>query len=166
MLVFGEDELLAEWLGRQLGLRFSPPYVCIGVVRDDQLVAVALYNNYEPPNIQMTFATTTPRWATRQMIGRLLAYPFRELGCLRVSVVTRDTNRPTRAFLCRLGFRQEGFHPSMFGENDDGVSYGLMRNDAQKWLEESHESPEHARAAESRNDGGRTDQAKHPDGAG
>jgi ribosomal protein S18 acetylase RimI-like enzyme len=134
MLVYGHDDELAEWLGNRLGISFAPPYVAIGVVRGVVLVAAALYNSYEPPNIQITFATTTPRWASRQVIGRILAYPFCEIGCRRISAVTRARNEPARAFLERLGFRAEGFHPQYF-HDDDAVSYGLLQRDAQKWIE-------------------------------
>ena len=136
MLVYGEDEALAAWVGERLGMAFSPPYVCIGVSRET-LVAAALYNNFQLPNIQITFVTTSPRWATRQVIARILAYPFVELGCARVSAVTEVTNRDARRFLRRLGFRQEGYHPELF-QRGDGVSYGLMKHDALKWLEKSH----------------------------
>ena len=138
MLVYDHAEELAEWLGSRLGITFIQPYVTIGVVRGWDLVAVVLYNQFEPPNIHVTFATTTPRWASRQVIGRLLAYPFHELGCLRISAITRVTNQPTRVFLRRLGFRQEGFHPQYYAD-DDGVSYGLLKSDAMKWIEDSNE---------------------------
>ncbi|HEX4571513.1 MAG TPA: GNAT family protein [Dongiaceae bacterium] len=134
MLVYQADEQLAAWIGGQIGVAFSPPYVCIGIVRGETLVAAVLYNDFQPPNIQMTIASITPRWASRQVIARLLAYPFLELQCLRVSAVTRATNEDARRFLARLGFHQEGHHPLLFPD-DDGVSYGLMRSDAEHWLE-------------------------------
>jgi hypothetical protein len=139
MLVYGHDEQLAAWIGEQLGARFTPPYSCIGILRHDQLAAACLYNNFMPPDIQMTIASVTPRWASRQVIARLFGYPFLELGCLRVSALTRVHNLPARDFLARLGFRQEGYHPQMFLD-DDGVSYGLLRADANHWLEVPHES--------------------------
>jgi hypothetical protein len=137
MLVYGHDGALAEWVARQLGCTFAPPYTCIGIMRADVLIAACLYNNFEPPNIQMTIASVTPRWASHQVIGRLFAYPFLELGCRRITAVTGSNNTRARMFLSRLGFRLEGIHPELF-EHDDGVSYGLLRRDAQKWLE-SHD---------------------------
>lgn len=135
MLVYHHDEALAEWIGWQLDCKFAPPYKCIGVMRGDKLVAAVLYNNFQLPNIQMTIASVSPRWASRQVIGRLFAYPFHELRCRRVSAVTKAMNQPARAFLSRLGFVPEGFHPQLF-EDDDGVSYGLLKNDARKWIED------------------------------
>lgn len=146
MLVYGHDQELAEWLGWRLGIKFAQPYICIGVVRGETLVAACLYNNYQPPNIEITFATTTPRWASREVIRQILGYPFCQLGCLRISALVHAGNEPTRSFLCRLGFRQEGFHPSLYAD-DDGVSYGFLKRDAQKWLEGFHEQGQPERSA-------------------
>jgi hypothetical protein len=137
-LIYNEDDALAEWCGVVLGRKFAPPYRCIGVQRGSDLVGCALFNNFDPPNIEITFVTTTPRWATRQTIGRILRYPFIELDCRRLTAITGSMNRPTRAFLCRLGFKQEGFHPELFA-SDAGVSYGLLKQDAMRWLEDFHE---------------------------
>jgi len=124
-------------MGIQLGKQFMPPYQCIGVVRGDAFVAGALFNNFDWPNIEITFVTTTPRWASRQVIGRIFAYPFCELGCRRLTAITGARNETARVFLERLGFGQEGIHPDLF-EHDDGISYGLLKRDALKWLEISH----------------------------
>ena len=157
MLVYGHDEEVAEWLGAQLGIAFASPFVTIGVVRGDQLVAAILYNQFEPPNIHVTFATTTPRWASRQVIGRLLAYPFHELHCRRISAITRRGNRPARAFLERLGFLAEGLHPEYFPD-DDGISYGLLKRHAWKWIEDYHEQgPQGSNAAQPADGGGSAD---------
>jgi RimJ/RimL family protein N-acetyltransferase len=45
------------------------------------------------------------------------------------------TNQPARAFLCRLGFREEGYHPDALPLGD-AVTYGLLRKDAARWLED------------------------------
>lgn len=136
MLVLGRDNEVALWMGDRLGCRFSPPFTCIGVARAGELVAGALFNNWKPPhNIEITFATTTPRWATRQTIRAILSYPFVQLRCHRITAVTEATNQPARAFLCRFGFVEEGRHPDMF-DSGDAISYGLLRRNALKWLEE------------------------------
>jgi len=160
MLVYDND-LLAEWIGFMLGRKFLPPYQCIGVMRDNVLLATALFNNFDWPNIEITFATTSPRWATRQAIARILAYPFHELECRRLTAITGRQNRAARAFLLRLGFCEEGHHPALF-EHDDGVSYGLLKRDAQKWLEIFDvESTNTTSATQSLHDVGRRIEGEH-----
>jgi RimJ/RimL family protein N-acetyltransferase len=136
MLIYGHDRELSLWAGSRLGLggpvRGVDP-IAIGVARADRIVAVALFSNFQPPTIEVTFVTTTPRWASREMIRGILAYPFLQLGCKRVTAVTETCNAPARSFLERLGFLQEGVHPDAF-PSGEGISYGLLRRNAERWL--------------------------------
>ena len=138
MIVYGKDAMLARWAGERLGIVLKEPLVTIGVEIDGEIVGAAVFNNYQHPNIDITFVTTTPRWATKGAFRAILGYPLLQLGCKRITAITEATNQPTRAFLCRLGFRQEGYHPEIFptreGFSGDGVSYGLLARDAARWL--------------------------------
>lgn len=133
MLIFGHDREISQWCGDQLGIKDFGPCSAIGVARDGKIVAGAVYSNYRHPNIEITFATTTPRWASRETISAILAYPYLQLHCRRLTAITEALNQPARAFLSRLGFTQEGYHPHVFAA-DDAVTYGLLREDAEKWL--------------------------------
>lgn len=139
MLIYGHDRELSLWAGLKLGfdgpIRTGAPPVAIGVARKGEIVAVAVYHDYRPPSIEVTFVTTTPRWASPSNIKAILHYPFCQLGCKRVTAITPETNVCARAFLERLGFKQEGVHPDVYdGNNEDGISYGLLRRDAERWL--------------------------------
>ena len=114
-------------------LRLGPASVAIGVAHGGEVVAAAIYNNYRPPNIEITFVTSSPRWASKEAIRAMLRYPFVQLGCARLTAVTPAQNRAARAFLARLGFRQEGVHPDAL-PGGDAVSYGLLARDAARWI--------------------------------
>jgi RimJ/RimL family protein N-acetyltransferase len=136
MLLYGHDRELSLWAGQRLGLdgpvRSVDP-TAIGVVREGKIVAAALFSNYQPPTIEVTFVTSTPRWASREMIKGILQYPYLQLGCKRITAVTEECNTPARKFLERLGFKQEGYHPDAF-PSGAAISYGLLRADAGRWL--------------------------------
>lgn len=136
MLIYNHDRELSLWVGHRLGLdgpiRSVEP-TAIGVARNGEIVAAALFTNYQPPSIEITFVTSTPRWATRQAIKDILSYPYLQLGCKRITAITEASNAPARAFLERLGFQQEGVHPDAF-PSGEGISYGLLRKDAERWL--------------------------------
>lgn len=135
MLVFGADYELAQWAGERLGIPDFGPCTTIGVVRNGTLAAVLVYNNYSRPNnIEMSLATSTPYWASREVLGAIFRYPFVQLGCKRVTAVMAEKNTKGREFVMRLGFRQEGIHPDWFAE-DNGVSYGLLECDAKRWIQ-------------------------------
>jgi RimJ/RimL family protein N-acetyltransferase len=139
MLLYGWNRELAAWAAERLALKnFNfGPCVSIGVVHKGELVAAAIYNEYRHPNIQITFVTTSPRWASPGAVRTILQYPFRQLGCKRITAITDATNQPARAFLCRLGFKEEGVHPDAL-PSGDAVTYGLVAKDAARWLSEEN----------------------------
>lgn len=148
MIVFGADREIAQWVGDRLGLDLSRDSVALGIVRRGKLVAGVVYNNYRAGNIEMTIASDSPMWATRQALAVLFRYPFHQLKCRRVTAVTKATNQPVRAFLCRLGFQQEGILRLGF-EDDDAAVFGMLRSEC-KWLAEEideQEQPESAASA-------------------
>lgn len=136
MLLYGHNRELALWAGRHLGfdgpIRSTEP-TAIGVIRGGKIVAAAVFYNAGPTSIEITFVTSTPRWASREAIKAILHYPFVQLDRKRLNAITEACNADARAFLERLGFRQEGVHPDGF-PSGDGISYGLLRADAQRWL--------------------------------
>src|SRR5262245_44580011 len=133
MLLFDQDAALARWAGARLGIADFHPCTAIGVAQGGDIVAAAIYNNYRPPDIEITFATSSPRWATRSAIRAMLHYPFVQLGCKRLTAVTAAQNAPARVFLLRLGFCQEGIHRDAL-PTGDAVSYGLLAKDAARWI--------------------------------
>ena len=133
MLLFDHDRALTRWAGARLGIDDFRPCTTIGVAHQGEIVAAAIYNNYRPPNIEITFVTSSPRWASRGAIRAIMRYPFVQLGCKRLTAVTPARNAGARAFLRRLGFRQEGIHPDALPDGD-AVSYGLLAKDAARWI--------------------------------
>jgi RimJ/RimL family protein N-acetyltransferase len=133
MLLFDHDVALARWAGARLGIAGFDPCRAIGVTHQGEIVAAAIYNNYRPPDIEITFVTSSPHWASRGAIRAIMRYPFVQLRCKRLTAVTSAQNASARAFLVRLGFRQEGLHPDAL-PTGDAVSHGLLARDAAKWI--------------------------------
>jgi len=135
MLLHGWNRELAAWAADHLGLKDFDfgPCVSIGIVHKGDIVGAVVFNEYRHPNIQITFVTTSPRWASPGAVKTVLSYPFNRLGCKRITAITNAKNQPARAFLCRVGFREEGVHPDALPDGD-AVTYGLLRKDAARWL--------------------------------
>lgn len=137
MILYHHDEALIEWASKRLDRPLGGPHRCaVGVVRDGELAAVVVWSEFRWPDIQASIVSSSPRWFTRAHIREILRYPFVQLRCKRVTAITWATNQRARAFLCRLGFRQEGFHPEAMPDGDAAVSYGLLARDAARWLTE------------------------------
>ncbi len=139
MIVLGYDRELSLWASSRLGISPFQNSVAIGVAHGGKIAAVAVFDLYSDPDIRITFVTESARWASPGAVSFILGYPFRQLGVKRLTAITEASNQRARAFLCRLGFKQEGIHPDLF-PSGEGISYGLLRKDAEKWLKEERVS--------------------------
>lgn len=135
-LILGHDAEIAAWVSKRVPRPFDPknlgPYHAIGV-EDAQGSPLAgfVYTRFKGHDVEITGASTSPRWAQRGVICALLHYPFIQMGCVRVTMFTAKRNKRARRVIRRLGFVEEGTHPLAFDGTNDAVSYGLLRD---KWL--------------------------------
>jgi RimJ/RimL family protein N-acetyltransferase len=107
------------------------PCQAIGVMRGNELAAGVVYHEYRPEqgDCEMSIAARTPRWASRAAIRTLLAYPFVQLDCRRVTARVRSDNERALRFDLGIGFQVEGRLKSWYAPGVDCVMLGLMRDD-------------------------------------
>jgi len=136
-LVFDRDEELALW-AEQHYPECAPlcrPLTSIGVASNDgDIMGVAIFHNYRQNDIEITFITATPRWATPGNIRGILNYPFVQLGVKRMTAITKKSNKKARKFMTGLGFVLEGVHPYGAKDCTTACTYGLYPENAKKWL--------------------------------
>jgi RimJ/RimL family protein N-acetyltransferase len=133
-LLVGANEFVKRWVGKRVGISEFGPSVALGVMRGDELIAGVVYNNYRETNIEATIASSTPKWCTRGVLRGIFWYPFCQLNMGRLTAITESTNQPVRAFLCHLGFREEGTMRRAFRAGADAVIYGMLREEC-RWLD-------------------------------
>lgn len=151
-LLYNEDDRVRRFVA---GLSGRPadfgPSTAIGVLFGDELVAGIVYNEFRGYGLSMHVSATSPKWASRRIVGTLLAYPFVQLGCVRITATIAATNDRARKLLRQLGFHVEGLHPLAWEGRKDALSYGMTRADAARWVafrgEDGQELTVHARAA-------------------
>lgn len=107
----------------------------IGLGENGQIIAGMIVHDYVRAfrNCQITFAASTPRWATRSSIRALLRYPFEQLGCDRVTTIIAETNRRAIRFNEGIGFKLEGRSRKGCGAAD-ALIFGLLREEAPAWM--------------------------------
>ena len=86
-------------------------------------------SNWRSTSVEVTIAADSPRWATRQTIQTLLAYPFMQLKCQRVSAFVRKGNKRARRLNEGLGFVLEGRLRDAGPNNETVLLYGITRKD-------------------------------------
>jgi len=133
------NQLLLDWCGARLGCSFAAGSVAIGVARNNDLLAVAVFENYrtsngKPLSIECSIAADSPRWITKGTVRAILSYPFLQLGVQRITALVHETNERSVKFLNGLGFVREGYIRDAL-ENGAGVYItGMLRAEAAKWL--------------------------------
>lgn len=116
------NDALAIWCAKQIGLPrpFDRPYSTMGVFEGSTLIAVILWNNWQPEDgvIEFHGAGTTPRWLSRAVLREMFEYPFRDLGCQLV--VTRNSAQDDRLkrMLTAYGFEHVTI-PRLKGRDED-----------------------------------------------
>ena len=129
-MLLTDDPRLLKWAEQQLGADFGEHARNLATVGEDYL-GVVVYNNYAHRNINMSIATTSPKWCTRRFLRAVFHYPFNQLDCRRVTGITGESNIQTIKLLERLGFSYEGALREFFGE--DALIYGMLKGECQ-WL--------------------------------
>ncbi len=135
-ILLGADEEVCAIIRRELpSLRDADlgPFTTLGVVRRGVLLGGVLYNNYRRFDIQMTIAMLHPGWALPGTIRAMFAYPFKHLGCTRVSAIVGRKNKRSRRLTEGVGFKLEGVVKRGLDGVEDAMIYGMLREDC-RWI--------------------------------
>lgn len=120
------NRFLQAWIEQRLQSNLGQ-CACLGVWRNERLIAVCAYNKYTTYDIEISFAADSPRWATKQVVTWLLSYPFVQLKVQRVTALVKKSNRRARKLLTGIGFKEEGTHKHAAANLETVFSYGLLK---------------------------------------
>lgn len=112
----------------------------IGQVKDGVLVAGVAYADWNGPNIVCHIASDgSKRWATREYLRVIFDYPFRQLGCGRITALVGEGNSASRNFVQHLGFEPEttlrAAHPT-----GDLLVYAMFKESC-RWISRNYLAP-------------------------
>lgn len=134
--IAGDDSHYAKWLEKELKQEFKQPYACMGIMDGSDLIAVTMYHDYVPlHSIQASFASISPRWATRNTLRRMFAYPFRQMSVKIMYAIVAHKNTKNNEIMKRIGFSLDGVIRNYYNEGEDDASWYSMKKNECKWLE-------------------------------
>ena len=140
-ILYGADELVTEFVRVRIphmaaiGVSFGP-CTAMGVIRRGVLVGGVVWHNYRKHDIEMSAAFDTPAWCLPQTMRDLWAYPFTQLGVVRVTTITGRKNKRARSANVRQGFKLEGVARRALDGRQDAIVYGMLREEC-KWIKET-----------------------------
>lgn len=78
----------------------------VGFAEDGILIGGTVYHNYNPEAgvVEMTTASTSPRWLTPRTLHAIFAIPFNQWGCQLVVLRVSETNERMIRIAKRFGF--------------------------------------------------------------
>ena len=132
MLFFDADGSVERWVAEQLGADSFGPARAIGITLDNQFLGGVVYHRLANENVEMSIATSSPRWATRAHIRDLFAYPFGTLQVRRITTTVTADNATAIKMNERLGFTREGTLRE-YNDGKDTEIYGMLVAEC-KWI--------------------------------
>ncbi len=129
---------VAEWVASVVGGRHDlAQSEGIGYARDGNIVMGAMFSNYNGAQIHMHIALTRGVPMAPTFVAAIMDYPFVQIGVKRVTGMIFEDNEPSCRFAEHLGARKEAVLQDYL-PTGNMVIYGLLREDAQKWLTASY----------------------------
>lgn len=126
---------LAPWVLERIPVmrRFGAS-VSIGVGDGKNIIAAAVYYEYDNYNMQMAFAADTPKAITRAVIREMLGYPFHIAQVSRVTNFVEASNAASIRLTEGVGFKREGVIRRGYRNGSDMIVYGLLPEDCKQWI--------------------------------
>lgn len=108
-VLFGADVTVAQWVAARIpSYQYNPASTAIGVLKDDDLVAGVIYENFNGAHVECSIAAEPGSgWATRETLFHLFDYPFSAMGCEAISICVASTNLQSLKLVTQMGFEPE-----------------------------------------------------------
>lgn len=128
-----DSEAIGAFVAQHLQRPITPPFVAVGVERRGELVAGAIFNNYNLWNVDVT--VYGPGAFYRGVMRALAHYAFKQLKVGRVTATTRRDNHKAQRMLEQFGFQKEAEQLRYFGPStdEDAFVYRMTIVDLPAW---------------------------------
>jgi RimJ/RimL family protein N-acetyltransferase len=127
MILLGHDETVADWVGNINGKPFHAPFTAIGVLNGEgMLTGGYVFTGFNGDGVEVSMAGRG--CISRSACAAMLSYVFEQLGCSRLQMHTRRSNKTLRKLAPRLGFHHEGVARKFYGK-EDGLLFSLTTDD-------------------------------------
>ncbi len=124
---------VVQWVGDATGHTYPPGAVGIGYERDGRVVQGVVFTDYTGANVQIHIARAPSHPFYPAFIAAAMDYPFRQLGCRRLTAFVAAKNIKSQRLAEKFGGVPEGIMLDAL-DDDDLIVYGLLRRNAQYWL--------------------------------
>jgi len=134
MVTTSQNKEYFDWISDQLGEKYDRN-LCTVITHLDEngILAVTLFNNFMHKNCEMTIATSSQRWCTREYLRICFGYAFLQCGLDRVTFIVEMSNDKCLTLSEKLGTKKEGCLKDWFGKGKSAFILGLYSDEC-KWI--------------------------------
>lgn len=129
-----ENQFLCNWAAKIIGQDEFKNARGLGFADHNGIVAVVVLHDLSPPNVFLSWASTSPRWFTKRTIFIIYDWIFNQHKCQRVTGLVEKNNKRARKIDEGLGMRLEGVLRKASPSGQDLMIYGLLRKEADELI--------------------------------
>ena len=118
------DERVARFVGERIDAIIYPPFTCMGIERNGEIIGGAVFNCFTGHDVEVTVAG---RGWSRGFFKAVGEYVFNQLGCVRIQITTEQENIASVSE--RMGGKREGVLRDKFGRGRDGIVIGILESE-------------------------------------
>lgn len=115
---------VSDFVSDKIGRGLCPPFTALGIERDGEIIAGAIFNVFEAEDVHVTISGTG--W-TKGFLAEVGHYVFTVLKKSRITALTEQEK--VVSFGLRLGGRVEGVMRDHFGPGRDATIIGILKNE-------------------------------------
>ncbi|WP_144574337.1 GNAT family N-acetyltransferase [Agrobacterium sp. DE0009] len=135
-VVYSPTDEMLTWASDRGGIKFRDDAAAIGLRSDQGLHGVIVFDSFTTTGCWVSVVSDGGRkWITRELIIKVFAYPFIQLGYPRLNSFVSVNNADAIRFNEHFGFQREGILREAGEQGEDLIVYGMLRREC-RWLPE------------------------------
>lgn len=123
-----------DFINEILGVKFDPKMaICMASLSSSgDILGVVVYDRFTTTGVELSVASVSPRFLTKDFLDAVFHYPFVTCGKTRVTAVIEEDNHRAMRLNTGLGFVSEAKLKCWYG-NKDGIILRMLRDEC-RWV--------------------------------
>jgi hypothetical protein len=103
-----DKDLIGPWVCNKANADWFPGgREVLGLVRNDEVLAGIIFENYTGPSITLHISVDNPHVPLKKLLIAASRYVFRQLGCYKAIATVPSPNNKSINFVTKFGFKLE-----------------------------------------------------------
>lgn len=142
MLDVFQNNQVEKWVADRLPYvdGFGPSTSMAAISKEGKMIAGFVFHEFQPraETVQISMASISPMWASRDNIHGVLSYPFEQLKVFKTWIIIMNTNKKMLKVASHIGFEKEAILAHQFGRKRHAVIMRLLRHNYDKLFGDYH----------------------------